>query len=78
MAAESDISVISVADAAREAGRKGPPPVHLWNPDYCGEMDLTIAGTRHRLTPGGFAYIPPGTDWSVRNATAGVGSTPAS
>ena len=42
MAAESDISVISVADAAREAGRKGPPPVHLGNPDYCGEMDLTI------------------------------------
>lgn len=28
--------------AATEAGRKGPPPVHLWNPEYCGEMDLTI------------------------------------
>ena len=34
--------VKALADAAREAGRKGPPPVHLWNPDYCGEMDLTI------------------------------------
>ena len=29
-------------DAAAKAARKGPPPVHLWNPDYCGEMDLTI------------------------------------
>lgn len=29
-------------DAAREAGRRGPPPVHLWDPPYCGEMNLTI------------------------------------
>ena len=29
-------------DAAAKAARKGPPPVHLWNPDYCGEMDLVI------------------------------------
>ena len=31
-----------IAAAARAAGRKGPPPVHLWNPPYCGEMDLVI------------------------------------
>ncbi|MBV0891646.1 DUF1285 domain-containing protein [Paracoccus sp. Z118] len=42
MADETDKSVCSVEEAARQAGRKGPPPVHLWNPDYCGEMDLTI------------------------------------
>lgn len=45
MTADSDISVISAVEAAaaeaRKAGR-GLPPVHLWNPDYCGEMDLTI------------------------------------
>jgi hypothetical protein len=29
--------------AARAAGRKGPPPVHLWNPPYCGEIDMRIA-----------------------------------
>lgn len=29
--------------AAREAARKGPPPVHLWNPPYCGEIDMRIA-----------------------------------
>lgn len=33
----------SAAKAAREgSGGKGPPPVHLWDPDYCGEMDLVI------------------------------------
>lgn len=28
--------------AAAQAGRRGPAPVHLWNPPYCGEMDLEI------------------------------------
>lgn len=23
--------------------KKGPPPVHLWNPPYCGDMDMRIA-----------------------------------
>ena len=36
-----------------------------------GDLDITIAGATHRLTPGGFAYVPPGTPWSVRNATPG-------
>lgn len=31
-----------IAAAAKQAGRRGPPPVHLWNPPYCGEMDLEI------------------------------------
>lgn len=31
-----------IIEAARQAGRRGPPPVHLWNPPYCGEMDLEI------------------------------------
>ncbi|MBN8920617.1 MAG: DUF1285 domain-containing protein [Rhizobiales bacterium] len=29
--------------AALTTGRKGPPPVHLWNPPYCGEIDMRIA-----------------------------------
>jgi hypothetical protein len=33
----------AIAGAARKAGRKGPPPVHLWNPPYCGEIGLKIA-----------------------------------
>ncbi len=36
-----------------------------------GELRVTIDGTDHTLTPGGFAYVPPGTAWSVRNTTAG-------
>jgi uncharacterized protein len=29
--------------AAKTAAAKGPPPVHLWNPPYCGEIDMRIA-----------------------------------
>ena len=32
-----------IAGAAKQAGAKGPPPVHLWNPPYCGEIDMRIA-----------------------------------
>jgi hypothetical protein len=28
---------------ARRAGGKGPPPVHLWNPPFCGDLDMRIA-----------------------------------
>ena len=35
--------------AAREAANatpagKGLPPVHLWNPPFCGDLDMQIAG----------------------------------
>ena len=29
--------------AVKPASPKGPPPVHLWNPAYCGEIDMRIA-----------------------------------
>ncbi len=29
--------------AAKTAAAKGLPPVHLWNPPYCGEIDMRIA-----------------------------------
>ncbi|HEY0291793.1 MAG TPA: DUF1285 domain-containing protein [Hansschlegelia sp.] len=32
----------ALALAAKEAGSRGPAPVHLWNPDRCGELDLVI------------------------------------
>lgn len=32
-----------LAKAARQAGKKGPPPVHLWNPEFCGDLDMRIA-----------------------------------
>ena len=33
-----------LASAARSVARKGPPPpVHLWNPPFCGDLDMRIA-----------------------------------
>jgi uncharacterized protein len=32
-----------IAGAVKTASSKGPPPVHLWNPAYCGEIDMRIA-----------------------------------
>ena len=32
-----------------------------------GELHLTLAGRTHEMRPGGYAYIPPGGDWKVRN-----------
>jgi hypothetical protein len=32
-----------IARDARREGHKGPPPVHLWNPPFCGNLDIRIA-----------------------------------
>jgi hypothetical protein len=31
-----------VAAAARQAPGRGLPPVHLWNPAHCGDIDIVI------------------------------------
>lgn len=31
-----------LAATAKQAGAKGPPPVHLWNPPHCGDIDMEI------------------------------------
>ena len=36
-------SADGIAASARAAARKGPPPVHLWNPPFCGDLDMRIA-----------------------------------
>ncbi len=36
-----------------------------------GELQLELDGQRSRMHPGGFAYIPPGLDWTCRNETGG-------
>ncbi|MFO1143534.1 MAG: DUF1285 domain-containing protein [Amaricoccus sp.] len=36
-------SADALAATARQAGRRGPPPVHLWNPPFCGDLDMRIA-----------------------------------
>lgn len=34
-----------------------------------GQVELTLAGQVHDMTSGGYAYIPAGSDWSLRNRT---------
>ena len=36
-------SAESLAQAARTAGKRGLPPVQLWNPPFCGDLDMRIA-----------------------------------
>ncbi|MEL6570784.1 MAG: DUF1285 domain-containing protein [Pseudomonadota bacterium] len=36
-------SLASSARAAAKAGKRGIPPVHLWNPPFCGDLDMRIA-----------------------------------
>src|ERR1700732_3275465 len=31
-----------IASGARRAGARGLPPVHLWNPPFCGDIDMRI------------------------------------
>lgn len=33
----------AIADTVKTGSGKGPPPVHLWNPAYCGDIDMRIA-----------------------------------
>jgi hypothetical protein len=33
----------AIAGAAKRAGERGPPPVHLWDPPFCGDLDIRIA-----------------------------------
>jgi hypothetical protein len=33
----------SLTQAARGVAAKGLPPVHLWNPPFCGDLDMRIA-----------------------------------
>ena len=40
-----------IAGAVKSEGRKGPPPVHLWNPPFCGDLDMRIA------TDGTWVYL---------------------
>jgi len=36
-------SAEGIAAAAKSAKGRGLPPVHLWNPDFCGDLDMRIA-----------------------------------
>lgn len=36
-------SAEGIAAAASGIARRGPAPVHLWNPPFCGDLDMRIA-----------------------------------
>jgi hypothetical protein len=44
MANEGQGGLDGIAGAVKRAGARGLPPVHLWNPPYCGDIDMRIAG----------------------------------
>ncbi|GIT91672.1 hypothetical protein JANAI62_21290 [Jannaschia pagri] len=38
----SATSLLTAAKNAAQEGKRGAAPVHLWNPPYCGEIDIII------------------------------------
>jgi hypothetical protein len=40
---QSPAGLEAIAGAAKSAADRGPPPVHLWNPPFCGDLDMRIA-----------------------------------
>ncbi len=40
---DAKTSAESLANAAKAASKKGLPPVHLWDPPFCGNLDMRIA-----------------------------------
>src|SRR5689334_9256471 len=36
-----------------------------------GVLTLTLEGTAHTMTAGGYAFLPPGTQWQARNEGSG-------
>jgi len=44
MAKEGQSGLEAITGALAQAGAKGPPPVERWNPPFCGDLDMRIAG----------------------------------
>jgi hypothetical protein len=42
MSDQEGVSTSSLLSAARSEGKRRAPPVHLWDPPYCGEIDIVI------------------------------------
>ena len=39
----AELSAENLASSARRVAGRGPAPVHLWDPPYCGALDIRIA-----------------------------------
>ncbi len=53
-------------------GRLGPSAAQRFVYVFNGTVTVTISGAEHRLEPGGFAYLPQGSDASVVAGSAGA------
>jgi hypothetical protein len=42
MPANGGSGLDGLTGAVKHAAAKGPPPVHLWNPPFCGDIDMRI------------------------------------
>ena len=40
---DAAVALAAITGAIGKAAAKGPPPVHLWNPPFCGDLDMRIA-----------------------------------
>src|ERR1700729_2868025 len=40
---DAAVALDAITGAIGKAAPKGPPPVHLWNPPFCGDLDMRIA-----------------------------------
>jgi len=40
--ADKTTGLAAMAEAAKQAPGRGLPPVHLWHPDHCGDIDIVI------------------------------------
>src|SRR5581483_4194051 len=40
---QAQAGIDAILGAAKREGKKGAPPVHLWNPPFCGDLDMRIA-----------------------------------
>src|ERR1700744_3017386 len=43
MAKAGQSGLEAITGALARSGAKGPPPVELWNPPFCGNLDMRIA-----------------------------------
>ncbi len=39
---DNPTGLAAVAAAAKQAPGRGIPPVHLWHPEHCGDIDIVI------------------------------------
>ena len=43
MSGDASNPLKGIKEVEKASGGKGLPPVHLWNPDFCGDIDMRIA-----------------------------------